>query len=248
MKDKERLPLKKKLEKGYLLKTDKSFNEENLWKLTERQIKGALIKKNYSQEKLKRVTNAFEYVQSTGTKVDADTLQRYEQVRKKVAKQLSICIRFLQAQRVKTLEESKPASPVKTEEDQKVPSHSPIQKKHVSPTGEDTIPPKFRVTTPPKLNVNGMGPTLTESMRERADAIYKTYTIINGHGIKSTPASLEKLTKQVIEGSDQKAFKVPSHATFQLTGFLLHNPGIIDAEQLDWDYEGEDRESQNGEL
>ena len=64
---------------------DKSLNEENLGKLTERQIKGALIKKNYLQEKLKRVTNAFKYVQSTGTKVDADTLQRYEQVRKKVA-------------------------------------------------------------------------------------------------------------------------------------------------------------------
>ena len=119
--------------------SDKSFNEENLGKLTERQIKGALIKKNYLQEKLKRVTNAFKYVQSTGTKVDADTLQRYEQVRKKVAKQLSICVKFLQAQRVKTPEESKPISPVKTEEDQEVPSHSPIQKKHVSPMGEDTV-------------------------------------------------------------------------------------------------------------
>ena len=137
------------------------------------------------------MTNAFKYVQATGTKVEADTLQRYEQVRKKVAKQLSICIKFLQAQRVKTPEERKSVSPIKTEEDQKVPSHSPIQKEHVLPIGGDTIPPAFRVTTPPRLNGNGMGPTLTESMKERADALYKTYSITNGHGIKSTPASLE---------------------------------------------------------
>ena len=99
--------------------SDKNFKEENLEKLTARQIKGAMIKKHYLQEKLKRVTNAFKYVQSTGTKVDADILQRYEQVRKKVAKKLSICINFLQAPEVKTPEESRSASPVKTEEDKK---------------------------------------------------------------------------------------------------------------------------------
>ena len=32
----------------------------------------------------------------------------------------------------------------------------------------------------------------------------------------------------------------------QMTEFLLHNPDIIDPEQLDWDYEYPDRESQNG--
>ena len=33
---------------------------------------------------------------------DADILQRYEQIRRKVAKQLSICIKFLQAQKAGT--------------------------------------------------------------------------------------------------------------------------------------------------
>ena len=138
---------------------------------------GALIKKSHLQEKLKRVTNAFKYIQTTGTKVEADTLQRYEQVRKKVAKQLSICIKFLQAQRVKTPEERKSVSPIKTEEDQKVPSHSPIQKEYVSPIGGDAIPPAFRVTTPPRLNDSGMGPTHTESMEERADALYRKHIV-----------------------------------------------------------------------
>ena len=150
MLDKKRLLLKKKLGKGHPVMTlNKSFNGENLEKLTEKQMTGALIKKSHLQEKLKRVTNAFKYIQATGTKVEADTLQRYEQVRKKVAKQLSICIKFLQAQRVKTPEERKSVSPIKTEEDQKVPSHSPY-KRNVSPIGGDAIPPAFRVTTPPK--------------------------------------------------------------------------------------------------
>ena len=50
------------------------------------------------------------YVQATGVKVDADTLQRYEQIRKKVAKQLSICIKILQAQKAGTPERSSSAS------------------------------------------------------------------------------------------------------------------------------------------
>ena len=66
--------------------SDKSLNEDNISKLTERQIQGAQIKKEYLQEKLRKVTNAFKYVQATGVKVDTDTLQRYEQIRKKVAK------------------------------------------------------------------------------------------------------------------------------------------------------------------
>ena len=86
--------------------SDKSLNEENIGKLTERQIQGAQIKKEHLQEKLRKVTNAFKYVQATGVKVDADTLQRYEQIRKKVAKQLSICIKFLQAQKAGTPERS----------------------------------------------------------------------------------------------------------------------------------------------
>ena len=40
--------------------------------------------------------------------------------------------------------------------------------------------------------------------------------------------------------------KVPSHATSQLTEFLLHNPDITDPDQLDWDYEYPVREVQNG--
>ena len=39
---------------------------------------------------------------------------------------------------------------------------------------------------------------------------------------------------------------MPSHATSQLTKFLFHNPGILDPEKLDWDYEDEDKESQDG--
>ena len=36
-----------------------------------------------------------------------------------------------------------------------------------------------------------MGPTLTESMKEREDALQKVHNITNGHGIKSNPARLE---------------------------------------------------------
>ena len=144
----------------------KSLNEENLGKLTDRQITGALIKKDSLQKKLRRITNVFKYVQATSVKVDDDTLQRYEHVRKKVAKQLSTCVRFLEAQRIKTPEESQSTTPSKAEEDQEAPSYSPIQKEHVSPIGGDTILPKLRVTTPFQYNSEGMGPTPTESMKE----------------------------------------------------------------------------------
>ena len=68
------------------------------------------------------------YVQATGVKVDDDTLQKYEQVRKKVAKQLNTCVMFSEAQRIKTPEESQSTTPIKAEEDQEVPPHSPIQR------------------------------------------------------------------------------------------------------------------------
>ena len=89
--------------------SDKSLNEDIIGKLTERQIQGAKIKKEHLQEKLRKVTNAFKYVQATGVKVDADTLQRYEQIRRKVAKQFSVCIKFLKAQKAGTPERSSSA-------------------------------------------------------------------------------------------------------------------------------------------
>ena len=109
---------------------------------------------------------------------------------------------------------------------------SPIQREHVSPIGKDTIPPSYTVTTPIDMNDNGRGPTLTQSIKEREDALQKVHSITNGHGIKSNPAKLETLSKQVIQTSDKKSLKVPSHATSQLTEFLLHNPDIIDPDQL----------------
>ena len=226
--------------------SDKSFTEDNIGKLTERQIQGAQIKKEHLQEKLRKVTNAFKYLQATGVKVDADTLQRYEQIRKRVAKQLSVCIKFLQAQKAEITEKSSSASPQIEKEDQKVILQSPIQREHVSPIGKDTLPPSYRVTTPIDMNDNGRGPTLTQSIKERKDALQKVHSITNGHGIKSNPARLETLSKQVIQTSDKKSLKVPSHATSQLTEFLLHNPDIIDPDQLDWDYEYPVREIQNG--
>ena len=226
--------------------SDKSLNEDNIGKLTERQIQGAQIKKEYLQEKLRKVTNAFKYLQATGVKVDADTLQRYEQIRKKVAKQLSVCIKFLQAQKAETTEKSSSASSQTEKKDQKVILQSPIQREHVSPIGGNTIPPSYRVTTPIDMNDNGRGPTLTQSIKEREDALQKVHSITNGHGIKSNPARLETLSKQIIQASDKKSLKVPSHATSQLTEFLLHNPDIIDPDQLDWDYEYPVREVQNG--
>ena len=226
--------------------SDKSFTEDNIGKLTERQIQGAQIKKEHLQEKLRKVTNAFKYLQATGVKVDADTLQRYEQIRKRVAKQLSVCIKFLQAQKAETTEKSSSASPQIEKKDQKVILQSPIQREHVSPIGGNTIPPNYRVTTPIDMNDNGRGPTLTQSIKEREDALQKVHSITNGHGIKSNPVRLETLSKQVIQTSDKKSLKVPSHATSQLTEFLLHNPDIIDPDQLDWDYEYPMREVQNG--
>ena len=162
--------MKKSLGTGCLVRTQTSLNEENIGKLTDRQMQGALIKKEYLQEMLRKVTNVFKYVQATGVKVDADTLQRYEQIRRKVAKQLSICITFLQAQKAGTPERSSSASPqIVDKEDQKVTPQSPIQREHVSPIGGDRIPPSYRVKTPININGNGMGPTLTESMKERED-------------------------------------------------------------------------------
>ena len=90
-----------------------------------------------------------------------------------------------------------------------------------------------------------MGPTLSESLRERADALYKTHTITSGYGLQSTPPSLETLGKQFIAKSDKKLLKVPLKTTPQLNEFLLHNPGIIEPDKLDWDYE-DDQQSHHG--
>ena len=154
---------------------------------------------------------------------------------------MRLCLRFLQAEQEDTPEGEKPPSPTKHEEDQKVPSQSPIQREHVSPIGEDTIPPGYVVTTPPKVNGKSMGPTLSESLQERADALYKTHTITNGYDIKSTPQSLETLSKQFISKSGKKSLKVPLKTTPQLNEFLLQNPGITEPDKLDWDYEDDQK-------
>ena len=156
---------------------------------------------------------------------------------------MRLCLRFLQAEQEEVLEE-KPSSPTKPEGDQQVPSHSPISREIVSPIGKDTIPPRYKVTTPP-LNGKSMGPTLSGSLRERADTLYKTHTITNGYGLQRTPQSLETLSKQFIAKSDKKSLKVPLKTTPQLNEFLLHNPGIIELDKLDWDYE-DDQPSDNG--
>ena len=223
--------------------SDKSLKEASIGKLTERQIAGAQIKKEQLQAKLRRITEAFKYVQATGTKVSDETLQRYEQIRKKIAKELRLCLRFLQAEQEEVLEE-KSSSPTKPEEDLQVPSHSLIPRETVSPIGKDTIPPRYKVTTPP-LNGKSIGPTLSESLREGADALYKTHTITNGYGLQSTPLSLETLSKQFIGKSNKKSLKVPINTTPQLNEFLLHNPGIIEPDKLDWDYE-DDQQSHDG--
>ena len=101
------------------------------------------------------------------------------------------------------LPEEKLSSPTKPEGNQQVPSHSPIPRETVPPIGKDTISPRYKVTTPP-LNGKSMGPTLSESLRERADALYKTHTITNGYGLQSTPQSLETLNKQFIAKSGKK--------------------------------------------
>ena len=70
--------------------SDKSLKEASLGKLTERQITGAQINKEQLQAKLRRITEAFRYAQATGTKVSDETLQRYEQIKKKIAKELRL--------------------------------------------------------------------------------------------------------------------------------------------------------------
>ena len=120
---------------------------------------------------------------------------------------MRLCLRFLQAEQEEVLGE-KPSSPTKLEGNQQVQSHSPIPRETVYPIGKDTIPPWYKVTTPP-LNGKSMGPTLSESLRERADVLYKTHTITNGFGLQSTPPSLETLSKQFIAKSDKKSLKVP---------------------------------------
>ena len=90
-----------------------------------------------------------------------------------------------------------------------------------------------------------MGPTLSESLKERADALYKTHTITNGYGLQSTPPSLETLSKQFIAKSGKKSLKVPLKTTPQLNEFLLHKPEIIEPHKLDWDY-GDDQQSHDG--
>ena len=132
-------------------------------------------------------------------------LQRYEQIRKKVARELRLCLRFLQAGQEKTPEEEKPPPPTKPDPDQQIPSQSPTQQEHVSPIGGDTIPPRYVTTTPTNSNGKTMGPALSESPQERADALYKTHTITNGYDSKSTPQSLETLSKQLIAKSDKKS-------------------------------------------
>ena len=46
------------------------------------------------------------------------------------------------------------------------------------------------------MNDNGRGPTLTQSIKEREDALQKVHNITNGHGIKSNPARLETFPDQ----------------------------------------------------
>ena len=153
--------------------SDKSLKEASIGKLTERQISGAQIKREHLQAKL-RITEVFKYVQATGTKVTDETLQRYEQIRKKITRELRLCLRFLQAEQEEVLEE-KSSSPTKPEKDQQVPSHSPIPRETVSPIGTDTIPPRYKVTTPP-LNGKSMGPTLSESLRGKGGcSLQNTY-------------------------------------------------------------------------
>ena len=72
--------------------SDKSLKEASIGKLTERQIAGTQIKREQLQGKLRRITEAFKYVQATGTKVSDETLQRYEQIRKKIARELRLCL------------------------------------------------------------------------------------------------------------------------------------------------------------
>ena len=62
---------------------------------------------------------------------------------RRVAKQLSVCIKFLQAQKAETIEKSSSASPQIEKEDEKVILQSPVQREHVSPIGGDTIPPEL---------------------------------------------------------------------------------------------------------
>ena len=75
----------------------------------------AHIKKEQLQAKLRRITEAFKYAQATGTKVSDETLQRYEHIRKKIARELRLCLKFLQAEQEEVLEE-KSLSPTKPEE------------------------------------------------------------------------------------------------------------------------------------
>ena len=81
---------------------------------------------------------------------------------------MSICIKFLQAQKAGTPERSPSASSqIDEKEDKKIIPQSPIQREHVSPIGGDTIPPSYRVTTPINMNGNGRGPTLTKYKGKR---------------------------------------------------------------------------------
>ena len=96
---------------------------------------------------------------------------------------MRLCLRFLQAEQEEVIEE-KPSSSTKSEGDQQLPLHSPIPRETASSIGKDTIPPRYKVTTPP-LNGKNMGPTLSESLKERADALYKTHTITNGYRLQN---------------------------------------------------------------
>ena len=68
---------------------------------------------------------------------------------------------------------------IKDEKDQKIPPHSPVQREHVLPMGGDTIPPEYRVKIPSRVNGNGMGPSLAESVKGRTDALQKVHSITN---------------------------------------------------------------------
>ena len=71
-------------------------------------------------------------MQATGTKVGDETLQRCEQIRKKIGKELRLCLRFLQAEQEEVSEGEKPSSSTKPEGDQQVPSQSLIPRETIS--------------------------------------------------------------------------------------------------------------------
>ena len=115
--------------------------------LTDRQLKGALIRRQYLRNKLLQVDSALAACRAVGVDVELNHLEKSLQVKRQMTKELQFCEQMINAMK-KPIEEL-----YKSQGDEYLQldtsGEETIQKEYVAPIGGDTLPP--RKETPPRM-------------------------------------------------------------------------------------------------